>query len=131
MEMGPVRVGAAVGRTNVSAVVLAGLMVSLAGCQGHPAPTSALSPAVPAQITLPVGDGGVVVGISACWTVALPEPKKDRRFLAGTGIFLRGTVSDLPLSGGGYVKDCRTLIGEDELTSHVLAVRIDSESAST
>jgi hypothetical protein len=73
----------------------------------------------------------VVVGISACWTVALPEPKKDRRFLAGTGIFLPGSVSDLSLSGGVYVKDCRTVVGEDELTSHGLAVRIDSESAST
>lgn len=125
MALGPIRVGAAVGRTCASAVVLAGLTVSLVACQAPSAPTPARSPVAAAPTTIPLGDGGVVGGLYACWATALPEPQKDKGFEAGTVTVLGGTIAEVPISGSAHrsllpidlVSAYRSVLPTDEVTS--------------
>jgi hypothetical protein len=83
------RSGRAVGRTLLSVVVPAGLMLSLVGCQASPT----VSPAA----TIPTGNGVVVGGIDACSGLPLLT---NPGFVAGTVTVLRGTVSYVPEADG-------------------------------
>ena len=103
-------------RSSLAAICGVGILLAVllaAGCAATPAPLS--QPRIPplqtpAPTTIAVGDGAVVGGIDFCAGVL---PKVYPRFVAGTGVFLRGSMSSVPVSPGVT----RTLLPQVEVSS--------------
>ena len=85
-------------RASRAAATLAGLLVT--GCAGSPpSPTPRSIPPLrtPIPTTIPLGQGAVVGGIGFCGGVV---PKVHPRFVAGTVVVLRGSISSVAASPG-------------------------------
>ena len=48
----------------------------------------------------------MVGGISACYYLPAPRPNKDKGFVAGTVIVLRGTAKDVTRAAAMFEKGC-------------------------
>lgn len=98
-------------RASMAAATLAGLLVT--GCAGSPPrPTPRPIPPLrtPLPTTIPPGEGAIIGGISFCAGVV---PKVYPRFVAGTVVVLRGSMSSVAVSPGVT----RTVLPQVEVAS--------------
>lgn len=106
LDVRPAMAGASAGRGWWHGVLLAGLLLALAGCEA--------SPIGSAPATMPRGDGAVVGGIYPC---SGPRLAKNPGCVAGIVTVLRGTAASAPASGGGVT---RVVLPTDKVASRTL-----------